>query len=89
MAAFLLKTTLHPQGKHHSRKETKMNLTTIGEITNNNWKRVTTHSIAATAGVALALSAVVALGPSGSASNVAPGRQASAPPPWRSAARPG
>jgi hypothetical protein len=63
MAAWPLKTTLHPQGRHvSSEKETAMNLTTITNIpSSSNWKRVTTHSVSAAAGVALAISALAGL----------------------------
>ena len=40
-----------------------MNLTTITNVPSSNWKRLTTHSVSAAAGVALAISAVVAFGP--------------------------
>jgi hypothetical protein len=55
-----------------------MNLTTIGHIPSNNWKRVTTYSVSAAAGVALAISAVVAFGSSTSGpTSLAPSREAS------------
>src|SRR5688572_10928557 len=55
-----------------------MNLTNIGNIPNSHWKRVTIHSVSAVAGVALAISAVLALGPSTSGpTSAAPSREAS------------
>jgi hypothetical protein len=55
-----------------------MNLTTIGNIPSSNWKRVATHSVSAVAGVALAISAVVAFGWSTSGpTSVVPSRGAS------------
>ena len=57
-----------------------MNLTTITNIPSSNWKRVTTHSVSAVAGVALAISAVVAFSSSISGpTSVAPSREASVP----------
>ena len=58
-----------------------MNLTSIASIPNSqNWKRVRGQTIATAAGLALAVSAVIAFGPSGSTSNPAtPVRQAAMP----------
>src|ERR1051325_7888981 len=79
MAAFLLKTTLHPQGNNViSEKETAMNITTLSNIPSKNIKRIKGQYVAAIAGVALAFSAVVALGPNSKATmnSVAPTRHA-------------
>src|SRR3954464_5566090 len=80
MAAISCETTLHTQGRHVSQERTAMNFKTISNSANNsNWKRIKGQYLAAVAGVALAISAVVAFGPSAATSNqAAPVRPATA-----------
>jgi hypothetical protein len=89
MAAFLLTATLHPTGKHESRKETTMTLT-INSPKSNFWKRIKAQYIALTAGLALAVSGGAVIvnsqdrdtaAPAGSAAaNTAPVASRSQPP---------
>jgi hypothetical protein len=66
MAACPAETTLPAQGKHvSSEKETAMNLTTITNIPSSNFKRLKGQYLATAAGMALVVSAVVAVGPAG------------------------
>jgi hypothetical protein len=68
MAAFLLKTTLPTSSEQSSRKETAMNPTTISNIPSRNLKAPYVSTII---GLALAVSAVLAFGPSASVSQTA------------------